>query len=58
LRIASHFVGPKLCPDLIDEGWRACQAANGMDQPDGMMDCRTLLVLNFGAFLVIGLTAT
>jgi hypothetical protein len=32
------LLGPELCPDLIDEHWRPCQAANGMDQPDGMVD--------------------
>src|SRR5262249_41299423 len=49
------LVGPQVCPDLVDQVCRACQATNGMDQPDRMVECRTLPVLNFGTFL-LGLT--
>jgi hypothetical protein len=28
-----------------------------MDQPDGVVDCRTVLVLNFGMILAVGLMA-
>src|SRR5262249_25110576 len=41
------LVGPEVCSDLIDQRWRACQATDRMDQPDRVVDCRTLPALNF-----------
>src|SRR5262249_10063593 len=52
----SDFLGSELRSDLFDQVWRPCQATNGMDQPGGMVECRTSPVLNFGTFLLAGLT--
>jgi len=52
----SHLVSPKLCVDIIDQAWRACEAANGMDQPDRVVERAALPVLNFGTFQVACLT--
>jgi hypothetical protein len=49
--------GSEVRPDLVDERWRACEATNGMDQPDRMVDCRTGLVLRFWIFRVVSLVA-
>jgi hypothetical protein len=53
----SHLVSPKLCPDLINQGWRACQATNGMDQPDRVVERAALPVSNFGVFEVLDIAA-
>src|SRR5262249_34229371 len=43
----SDLVGTEVCSDLLDQVCRACQATNGMDQPDRMVEGRTLPALNF-----------
>src|SRR5258708_37409044 len=50
------LVGPEVRSDLVDQCCRACQATNGMDQPDRMVEGRTLPILYFGMILVSGLT--
>src|SRR3984893_310686 len=50
-------LGPEVCPDLIEQAWRPCQATNGMDQPHRMIDRRTFLVLRFWIFRVVSLMA-
>jgi hypothetical protein len=45
-----HLVSPKLCLDLINQGWGSSEATDGMNQPDGMVDCQTLRILNFRIF--------
>ena len=32
------LVSPQVGPNVVDQAWRACQAANGMDQPNGVVD--------------------
>ena len=54
----AHFLGPEVCPNLINQRWRACEAANGMDQPNRVVDRAALPVLNFGMFQVACLTTT
>src|ERR1700730_16368532 len=50
-------LGPQVCPDLLEQPWRPCQATNGMDQPHRMIDRRTFLVLRFWIFRVVSLMA-
>src|SRR5262249_39567399 len=50
------LIGPQVCSDLVDQVCRACQATNGMDHPNSVVDGRTLLVLNFRMISVSGLT--
>ena len=49
------LLGPQLCPDLIEQGWRPSETTNGMDQPDCVVDGGAWPVLNFGIFRVVSL---
>ena len=50
------LVSPQVGSNVVDQGCRPGEAANGMDQPNSVVDCAAGWFVNFRMILALGLT--